>query len=119
MNTFVPLEKLNSIDLKDYYEVWLTTSETWPQDPATVSSQCLWRADRELTKDVVIDAAYFQNLPHLWIVVDQLHDATSTDPDLVRDAVESRVKQENLGGEFYPQDEPEGSSEGKNTDLRS
>ena len=119
MNTFVPLEKLDSIDLKDYYDVWLTTSETWPQDPATLHKQCLWRADRELTKDIVIDDAFFKNLPHLWIRVDKFHDTASTDTDLVRDAVESRVKQENLGGEFYPQDEPEGSSEGKNTDLRS
>ena len=77
VNTFVPLDKLEKMDrdeLKDFYEIWLTTSETWPQDPERSERECLWRADRELTQDVEIDEAYFQNLPRLWLVVDDLND---------------------------------------------
>lgn len=118
MNTFVPLEKLETIDLQDYHEVWLTTSERWPQDPETSERMCLWRGKRELTQDVEIDDLYFQNLPRLWVVVDRLDDETAVNH--VEQAVIARSNELALSGEFHPEEKPNlpcGSE--NNTDLRS
>ena len=117
MNTFIPLEKLEEIDLQDYHEVWLTTSERWPQDPETAQRVCLWRADRELTRDVEIDDAYFQNLPRLWLRVDDLHDKPAV--TLVEQALNARVGELQLKGEFLPDEKDKVSSGDKRTDLRS
>jgi hypothetical protein len=118
VNTFVPLEKLETIDLQDYHEVWLTTSERWPQDPETSERMCLWRGKRELTQDVEIDDLYFQNLPRLWVVVDRLDDETAVNH--VEQAVIARSNELALPGEFHPEEKPNlpcGSE--NNTDLRS
>jgi hypothetical protein len=99
VNTFVPLEKLKEFDLQDYHEVWLTTSERWPQDPETAERMCLWRVDRELTTDVEIDDLYFQNLPRLWLVVDSLNDQTAVNG--VEQALTTRLNELDLTGEFH------------------
>lgn len=126
MNTFIPLEKLEEFDLNDYHDVWLSTTETWPQDPATVHRKCLWRAKRELTQDVEIDDKFFENLPHLWLVVDDLNDQEAIAK--VKEAVAKRADTLKLEGEFNPQyqhrDQAQSSSssaphEDANTDLRS
>lgn len=120
MNTFVPLEKLEKMgrdELKDFYEIWLTTSETWPQDPAISQRECLWRADRELTQDVEIDEAFFQNLPRLWLVVDDLNDTSAIRK--IEDELGSHFNELAVKGEFRPVDKPKVSCEDKNTDLRS
>lgn len=118
MNTFVPLDKMEEIDLQDYHEVWLTTSESWPQDPATAERMCLWRVDRELTTDVEIDDLYFQNLPRLWLVIGNLKDETAVQG--VEQALSTRLQELELRGEFRPEEKdilPCGND--KNTDLRS
>jgi hypothetical protein len=118
VNTFVPLEKLKEFDLQDYHEVWLTTSERWPQDPETAERMCLWRVDRELTTDVEIDDLYFQNLPRLWLVVDSLNDQTAVNG--VEQALTTRLNELDLTGEFHPPEKeklPCGSED--KTDLRS
>jgi len=118
VNTFVPLEKLEKIDIENYHEVWLTTSERWPQDPETAERMCLWRVDRELTTDVEIDDVYFQNLPRLWVVVDSLNDRAAVNG--VEQALTTRLNELDLSGEFRPAEKdilPCGSE--KNTDLRS
>lgn len=113
------MEKLEEIDkekLKDFYEIWITTSEAWPQDPKTIERECLWRSDRELTQDVTIDEAYFQNLPRLWLVVKSLNDGYVGELEHVLgkhfDALEVK-------GKFRPVEKPKVSSDEKNTDLRS
>lgn len=113
MNTFIPLDKLATIDLENYYEVWQTTSEVWPQDPSTAHSDCLWRADRQLTEEVEIDEAYFQNLPRLWLLVSNLTDSG------IEQALTRRLAELQLAGEFHPQEKPKVASGDKNTDLRS
>lgn len=118
MNTFIALEKLEEIDLHDYHEVWLTTTETWPQDPATVERKCLWRVDRDLTQDVEIDEVYFQNLPRLWLVVDSLTDQTAT--GITENALKTRLTELDLPGEFYPAESHQTPcGEDVNKDLRS
>lgn len=117
MNTFVPLEKLEETNLEDFHEVWLTTSESWPQDPETTDRQCLWRVDRELTQDVEIDDAYFQNLPRLWLRVDDLHSTTSV--GRVEEALTKRLNEQNLTGEFHPDEKLKTPTGDKKTDLRS
>jgi hypothetical protein len=122
VNTFIPLDKIDSIDLQDYHEVWLTTSETWPQDPATVHRKCLWRQAREMTQDVEIDGVYFENLPHLWLRVDDLDD--QQDIDLVIKKLQARIGALGLEGEFNPAELPTSSVPHKdedeiNKDLRS
>jgi len=119
VNTFVPLNELKEkIDLQDYHEVWLTTSERWPQDPETSERMCLWRANRGWTDDVKIDEDFFQNLPRLWVVVDSLNDGAAI--QRVEQAVTERTNKLAVPGEFRPEEKhalPCGSE--KNTDLRS
>lgn len=120
VNTFVPLEKLEKMDrdeLKDFYEIWLTTSETWPQDPERSERECLWRADRELTQDVEIDAAYFQNLPRLWLVVEDLNDLDAVGG--IENKLGKHFQELDVKGEFRPIEKPKVSCDDKNTDLRS
>ncbi|MFK3796942.1 MULTISPECIES: hypothetical protein [unclassified Pseudomonas] len=117
MNTFVPLEKLKKTNLHDFHEVWLTTSETWPQDPETSQRECLWRMDRELTQDVKIDDAYFQNLPRLWLLVDDLHDRAAVND--IEQVLTQRLSEQHLTGEFHPDEKPKMPCGDKKTDLRS
>ncbi len=117
MNTFVSLEHLDETDLHDFHEVWLTTSETWPQDPSTAERRCLWRAERELTRDVAIDDAYFQNLPRLWLLVDDLNDSAAVSG--IEHALTTRLDQLQLAGEFHPGETHKVPSGDKVTDLRS
>jgi len=119
VNTFIPLEKLETLEkdeLKNCYEIWITTSEAWPQEPDRTQCKCLWRSDRELTTDVKIDEAYFQNLPKVWVVVDSLDDSyvSKTEQALGKHFDELQVK-----GKFHPLDKPKVCSDDKNTDLRS
>lgn len=118
VNTFVSLEQLNNTDLREFYEVWLTTSETWPQDPSTAERRCLWRADRELTQDVEIDDACFQNLPRLWLLVDDLNDAEAV--NVVEHALTTRLGELKAHGELHPGETHKvAASDDKRTDLRS
>ena len=117
MNTFVSLEKLGKTDLHDYHEVWITTSERWPQDPETAQRMCLWRVDRELTQDVEIDEVYFQNLPRLWLLVDDLHDTAAVAG--IEQALTLRLDEQNLEGEFHPEEQDKVPCGDKHTDLRS
>jgi hypothetical protein len=117
VNTFVSLEKLGKIDLHDYHEVWVTTSERWPQDPETAQRMCLWRVDRELTSDVEIEDVYFQNLPRLWLLVDDLHDVAAIAG--IEQALTLRLDELSLEGEFHPPEVEKQPCGEKNTDLRS
>jgi hypothetical protein len=118
MNTFIALEKLADTDLNDFHEVWLTTEETYPQDPALERSLCLWRADRVLTQDIAIDEAYFQDLPCLWLLVDDLHNKASV--QVVENALKARLAEEKLSGKFYPAPKPQAEEEPSDArDLRS
>ena len=120
VNTFVPLEKLEKMDrdeLKDFYEIWLTTSETWPQDPATAERECLWRADRQLTQDVEIDEAYFHNLPRLWLVVEDLNDLDAVGG--IKNKLGEHFRELEVKGKFRPIEKPKVAGEDKSTDLRS
>jgi hypothetical protein len=118
MNTFIPLETLSETDLHDFHEVWITSEISYPQDPSHAHSVCLWRTDRVLTRDVAIDNDYFQDLPCLWLRVDDVHDQAAV--DRVKQAVTARLQEQQLHGEFFPQELPgteEGSSDAR--DLRS
>ena len=120
MNTFVPLEKLEEMDrdeLKDFYEIWLTSSETWPQDPERTQRECLWRADRQFTQDVEIDEAYFHNLPRLWLVVKDLNDTSAVGD--IEQALGQRFQDINVKGEFRPVEKEKVACGDKKTDLRS
>lgn len=120
MNTFVPLEKLETIErdeLKDFYEIWLTTTETWPQDPESTERECLWRADRELTRNIQIDEAYFQNLPRLWLVIKDLNDLSAVGN--IEQVLSEHFKALDVKGEFRPVEKPKVTSDDKHTDLRS
>jgi len=120
VNTFVPLEKLEEMDrdeLKDFYEIWLTSSETWPQDPERTQRECLWRADRQLTQDVEIDEAYFHNLPRLWLVVKDLNDTSAVGD--IEQALGQRFQDINVKGEFRPVEKEKVACGDKKTDLRS
>ncbi|WP_110949112.1 hypothetical protein [Pseudomonas bohemica] len=120
MNTFVPLEKLEKMgrdELKDFYEIWLTTSETWPQDPERTQRECLWRADRELTQDVTIDEAYFHNLPRLWLVVKDLNDTSAVGD--IEQKLGQHFGELEVKGEFRPVEKEKVPCGDKNTDLRS
>jgi len=116
VNTFIPVDKLETINLHDYHEVWLTMKEEWPQDPQT-ERECLWRADRELTTDVEIDEVYFQNLPRLWLRVDL---EKQEKIDEVKKKLEARVKALGVEGEFFPGESRQTPcGDDVNKDLRS
>lgn len=117
MNTFIPVEKLETINLHDYHEVWLTTKEEWPQDPQT-ERECLWRADRELTTDVEIDEVYFQNLPRLWLQINDLNDGEATAD--IKNVLVARLKALGVEGEFFPGESRQTPcGDDVNKDLRS
>ncbi|HXR00677.1 MAG TPA: hypothetical protein VN798_09825 [Pseudomonas sp.] len=117
LNTFIPLEKLDDINLEDYFEVWLTNSERWPQDPEIDKRECLWRSRRVLTGDVEIDAAFFQNLAKLWLKVDDLQDKAAV--KIIEDALIARLGELQIAGDFFPGETQRVPSEDKHTDLRS
>jgi len=111
------LEKLEETNLHDFYEVWLTTSETWPQDPHTSQRECIWRMERDLTDDVEIDDPFFQNLPRLWLLVDDLNDAQAV--ETVERALTQRLGELAVKGEFHPDEKQKVPGGDKRTDLRS
>ncbi|WP_296187119.1 hypothetical protein [Pseudomonas sp. UBA1879] len=120
VNTFLPLENIEKMgrkELEDFYEIWLTTSETWPQDPERTQRKCLWRAERELTQDVEIDEAFFQNLPRLWVKVADLNDTAALEK--IQKELGTHFSEVAVKGEFFPADKPKVACEDKNTDLRS
>lgn len=121
MNTFAPLEKLDEFKLHEYYEVWMTTTEQWPQDPETVNRKCIWRKDREVTRDAGVDQDIYQeslhNLPRLWIVCDYLSKPEAVAK--VEKAVESTFAHQHVAGQMNPPEEVKVPSGEQNTDLRS
>jgi hypothetical protein len=117
MNTFIPLEKLSDTDLHDFHEVWLTTEESHPQDPSHAYSVCLWRAARTLTQGVEIDDVYFEDLPCLWLRVDDLYDKPSV--EVVEKALRARLEALKLPGEFYPSETAVSQKDSDARDLRS
>lgn len=113
------MEKLQEMEREEvahFYEIWITTSEAWPQDPKTTERECLWRSDRELTQDVKIEEAHFQNLPRLWLVVKSLDDSYVRK---IEQVLGKHFEELKLKGEFAPVEKPKVSSDEKNTDLRS
>ena len=117
MNTFIPLEKLADTDLTEFHEVWLTTEEIYPQDPCHAHSECLWRVNRTFTTHDEVDDQYFINLPKLWLRVDDLKNLQATDD--VKQALQARLDEQQLTGEFYPSPLSKRKSEKDARDLRS
>ncbi|MFJ3485331.1 hypothetical protein ACIPL1_18370 [Pseudomonas sp. NPDC090202] len=117
MNTFIPLEKLAHTDLNDFHEVWLTTQETYPQDPSHAYSRCLWRADRILTADVAIDDEYFQDLPCLWLKVGDLDDTQAVEQ--IEQILRDRLEAQHVPGQFHPGERPDTHHACDARDLRS
>ena len=74
-----------------------------------------------MTNDVEIDGVYFENLPHLWLRVDDLDD--QKDIDLVIEKLKARIAALNLKGEFNPAELPKAAphkdEDEINKDLRS
>jgi hypothetical protein len=66
---------------------------------------------------VEIDDAYFQNLPRLWLLVDDLHDTPAVGH--VEEALNVRIGELKLEGEFFPDEKDKVPSGDKRTDLRS
>lgn len=100
MKTMITLQELAGVDLRPYKEVWLTSTQAVADSGHKEDERCLWRAEEAFTHDMMSEGTHDQNLHAVSLVVDEIADPVRLQD--IEQAVQKRLAELGLEGEFYP-----------------
>jgi hypothetical protein len=101
MNIAIDEAHINTADLRGAVELWLIAPEADPEaDPHAQESLCLWRGLPVVSHDMLSEGTHEQNVRRVWLrVAEPAAPATAA---RLRPAVEQRLREQQLEGEFFP-----------------
>ena len=100
MNIAIEEAHINTVDLRGATELWLVPPDAPDESDSPSEGLCLWRGRPVVSHDMLSEGTHEQNVRRVWVRVAQ--PAAQTTVARLRAAVEQRLAEQDLHGEFLP-----------------
>jgi hypothetical protein len=100
MNISIDETNISTLDLRGAVELWLVAPGASPEASDEPEGLCLWRGRPVVSHEMLSEGTHEQNVRRVWLqVADPQVPATAA---RLRPAIEQRLLEQQLEGEFFP-----------------